>query len=223
MWMVTSWRDFPAGLAGRTERELLAWFSRNVRAGETWLDIGGHYGYTAFALGRLVGSTGRVFSFEPVPATAGCIDLGRLPNNLPHVTVIAVGLGMPDMMSTVRLPVTRGMADSTLGPVATRWSVDIAVARFDWLWPRINGGNSVIHGVKIDVQGMELDVLTGMRESLARHRPHLVVELHRGVDRDAVLALLREAGYGPATSIEPADGELTPAFLDDRSYAFEPA
>jgi hypothetical protein len=115
------------------------------------------------------------------------------------------------------------MADSTLNPGKSQWSVEIAVARFDWLWSRINGGRSTIHGVKIDVQGMELDVLAGMRESLAQQRPRLVVELHRGVDRQAIVGLLREVGYGPATAIEPGRGETAPEFLDDRSYAFEPA
>ena len=68
-WLVTSWHDYPAGLAGRTERALLEWFAQNVHQGETWLDVGAHYGYTTIALGRLVGSHGRVFTFEPVPAT----------------------------------------------------------------------------------------------------------------------------------------------------------
>src|SRR5881628_2781406 len=71
--IVTSWQDYPAGLMGRTERHLLGWFQREVRAEETWLDIGAHYGYTAIALSRLVGAAGRVFAFEPVTSTAGCV------------------------------------------------------------------------------------------------------------------------------------------------------
>ena len=35
--------------------------------------MGAHYGYTALALSRLVGEEGRVFAFEPVPETAGCL------------------------------------------------------------------------------------------------------------------------------------------------------
>lgn len=40
------------------------------------------------------------------------------------------------------------------------------VARFDWLWSRICGYNERIDGVKIDVQGMEIEVLQGMLETL---------------------------------------------------------
>jgi FkbM family methyltransferase len=152
-WLVTSWHDYPAGLTGRTERPLLDWFARNVRVDETWLDIGAHYGYTTIALGRLVGPRGRVFTFEPVPATAGCVDQGRALNHLPQVAVIPMGLGQVETMEFKQLALTRGMADSTLSDTSSSWFVNAAIARFDWLWPAINGGNGTIHGVKIDVQG----------------------------------------------------------------------
>ena len=223
-WLVTSWHDYPAGLTGRTERALLDWFARNVHQGETWLDVGAHYGYTTIALGRLVGPRGRVFTFEPVPATAGCVDQGRALNDLPQVAVVPLGLGSVDTMEFKRLALTRGMADSTLPDIPSSWFVNAGIARFDWLWPAINGGNGTIDGIKIDVQGMELETLEGMREALARWHPRLVLELHAGVSREAVLSLLRQLGYSSeAVAIEPVHGERTPQFLDNHSYAFHPA
>src|SRR5579864_9291336 len=68
----TSWHDYPGAILGRTERPLLKWFQRNVAVGETWMDVGAHYGYTAVALASLVGPSGRVFAFEPVLSTAAC-------------------------------------------------------------------------------------------------------------------------------------------------------
>src|SRR5687768_1358291 len=223
-WLVTSWHDYPAGLAGRTERALLDWFARNVHQGETWLDVGAHYGYTTIALGRLVGPRGRIFTVEPVPATAGCVGQGRGLNDLSQVAVVPLGLGNVDTMEFKRLALTRGMADSTLPNASSSWFVNAGIARFDWLWPAINGGNDEIHGVKIDVQGMELATLEGMRDALARWHPRLVLELHAGVSREAVLSLLRKLGYSSeAVAIEPARGERTPQFLDNHSYAFHPA
>ncbi|OFW03182.1 MAG: hypothetical protein A3I61_01405 [Acidobacteria bacterium RIFCSPLOWO2_02_FULL_68_18] len=224
VWLVASWHDYPAGLTGRTERPLLGWFASHVNTGETWLDIGAHYGYTAFALARLVGPPGRVFTFEPVPATAGCVDQGRVLNRFDQVTVLPFGLGAPDTIETRRLPLTRGMADTTLRPADGSASVLVALARFDWLWPRVCGGNPAIHGVKIDVQGMEIETLAGMTGALARWRPKVVVELHAGVSRERLLALMREAGYSEhAVAVDPVRGEDAPLFLDDRSYAFDPA
>ena len=222
-WLVASWHDYPAGIEGRTERPLLEWFSQHVRAGETWLDVGARYGYTAFALARGVGPGGRVFAFEPVAATAGYAEHGRALNGLTQVTVLPFGLGSPDTIEMRRLPMICGMADSTVD-AASAGAVTTMLARFDWLWPIVNGGEPSIHGVKIDVQGMELEALEGMREALARWRPRLVVELHAGVSRERALALLRELGYSTAAvPIEPARGEDAPLFLDDRSYVFPPA
>ena len=223
VWLVTSWHDYPAGLTGRTERPLLDWFATNVQPGETWLDVGAHYGYTAFALARLVGSAGRVFAFEPVVHTAGCLDHARTLNHFEQVTVLPFGLGAAETLQTHHLPLARGMADSTLSPHSERWFATVPIARFDWLWPRVNDSDGVIHGVKIDVQGMELEALEGMRDTLLRWRPRVVAELHAGVNRERVLELLGSLGYtGNAVPVEPAPGELTPLFLDDRSYVFNP-
>lgn len=222
-WLVTSWHDYSAGLTGRTERALLDWFGHHVRPGDTWLDVGAHYGYTAFAMARLVGPHGRVFTFEPVAATAGYMDRGRELNGLAQITVVPLGLGSPRTLEIRRLPLTRGMADSTLPPGATRRFVTVPVAHFDWVWPLLHGGNPAIHGVKIDVQGMELEVLTGMQDTLRRWRPQVVVELHAGVDRARILSLLREIGYSTAgVPVDPVRDEGTPLFLNDRSYAFDP-
>ena len=218
--IVTSWHDYPAAITGRTERPLLDWFADSIQQGETWLDVGAHYGYTAIALSRLVGQEGRVFAFEPMVTTAGCLGQTKMLNNLPQLTVLPLALGKPQTLELQQLPFVRGMVDSTLEK-KKGFQETILVARFDWLWPQICGGEENIHGVKIDVQGMEIEVLKGMSELLKRFGPKLVVELHRGVDRGELLHLVTSLGYSvPATPIEPTAGEVAPLYLDDRSYAF---
>lgn len=220
-WLVTSWHDYPAGLSGRTERALLDWFATHVQPGDTWLDVGAHYGYTAFALGRIVGPAGRVLAFEPVVASAGCVERGRVLNGLNQVTVLPFGLGEGDHLDVVRLPVTRGMADSTLLPSSGTDAATISIVRFDWLWPLANGGDGRIHGIKIDVQGMEIETLNGMRDALMRWHPRIVLELHAGVSRERVLSLLESLGYSrDAVPVDPLPDEGPPRFADDRSYAF---
>lgn len=224
-WLVTSWHDYPAGLLGRTEGPLLDWFARYVRPGDTWIDVGAHYGYTTFALARLVGGAGRVFTFEPVAATAGCVDQGRRLNGLDQVTVLSFGLGAPETIEMRRLGLRRGMAEDTPRAGATREAfATVPIARFDWLWPRVHGGDGWIHGIKIDVQGMEIEALHGMREALKRWRPRVVIELHAGVSREDVLQLLGDAGYSRnAVAIDAGDGDRAVRLLDDHSYAFHPA
>jgi FkbM family methyltransferase len=236
--LITSWHDYPAAITGRTERPLLEWFAENVKKGETWLDIGAHYGYTAIALSKLVGVTGRVFAFEPMMSTAGCVTQTRQLNKFSQLIILPVGLANPTTLEMRQLPVTRGMVDSTLcrkeggrkkaegrrqkDERQAVWQETIMVARLDWLWPRICGGREQIDGVKIDVQGMEIEVLQGMIETLQRQQPKLVVEIHRGADRDQMLGLIERAGYSRrAVPIEPIEGEVEPQYVNDMSYYFK--
>ena len=153
---MTSWHDYPGGISGRTERRLLDWFRSNVKPGDTWLDVGAHYGYTAIALSRLVGRHGRVFTFEPIVASAGCVAQAGKLNGLTQLTVMPLGLGVPQTYSTLRLPVTRGMADSNdrcrARPMVrgTRLRGSSTGSGL-----HISGGIDAVDGVKIDVQGME--------------------------------------------------------------------
>lgn len=218
--IVTSWHDYPGGILGRTERDLLNWFGSQAKEGETWIDVGGHYGYTAIALSRLVGRTGRVYTFEPVLATAGCLARTRHLNGLGQLMILPFGLGTPETMTHLDVPTLRGMADRANGSSACEESIQIV--RFDWLWPLINGGDDKIDGIKVDVQGMELDVLNGMRTTLKRLQPKLVVEFHEGVDRGEVLTLLKDSRYRdePVPIFDSLPGQG--AILDDHSYAFMP-
>ncbi len=218
--IVTSWHDYPGAILGATERPLLDWFIAHVSRGATWLDVGAHYGYTALALAELVGNRGRVFAFEPAVATAGCLARTRAMNRLPHLAVIPLGLGSQRELKASRLPAVRGMADSTLGSSNPLWET-IYTASLDNLWPTLAPDNGAIDGVKIDVQGMELAVLQGMREVLRRWTPLLIVEFHCGVERRAVLELLQAAGYSTAAEAIDRHGPAIP-FADDQSYVFRP-
>jgi FkbM family methyltransferase len=214
----TSWRDYPGAIRGTTEERLLAWFRNHVHAGETWLDVGAHYGYTALALGRLVGPGGHVVAFEPVMASAGCIAITRQLNEYSHIRIAPFALGSEPGIHSFDLPVYRGMADSTLRQ--GDWTEPLLVTSFDHIWPALSTPGERVHGVKIDVQGMEIEVLKGMRQMLLRDRPKLVVEFHAGVDRKAALDLLASAGYD--TEPQPVEGGNSQAIADDKSYAFEP-
>lgn len=219
LWIVTSWHDYPAAITGRSERPLLDWFASNVMPGETWLDVGAHYGYTAIALSRLVGPTGRVFAFEPMVSTAGYLAQTRRLNRFPQLTVLPLALAAPLSLELKQLPTVRGMVDSTIQGGA--WMETILVVRLDWLWPQICSQQQQIDGVKIDVQGMEIEVLRGMSKTLKTYKPKLIVEVHQGVDRSVLLDLLEASGYRrQGWPIEPKSGEIDPAYHDNRSYAF---
>ena len=216
--IVTSWHDYPAAILGRTERELIGWFARHVRPGDTWLDVGAHYGYTAIALSRFVGPSGRVFAFEPSLSTAGHLARTRRLNGLEQLVVLPLALGATGTIEMQRSATVRGMLDPS-GEAARH--EEMLTASLDWLWPRIRRDEARIDGIKIDVQGMEIDVLRGAVDILKAQAPSLIVEVHPSVSRAALLEVLRSVGYTrPGVAVEPVAGETQPAYVDDRSYFF---
>lgn len=218
--IVTSWHDYPAAILGRTERPLLDYFRQNVKVGETWLDIGAHYGYTAIALCKYVGPSGRVFAFEPMLNTSGCISRTRFLNNLAQLTVIPMALGNSADIAINSLYSVRGMIDSTLQD-SDGFKETFVVSRLDWIWPKIAAGDLRIDGIKIDVQGMELEVLGGMSSIASKYLPKLLIEVHKGVSRTKLLDLVASIGYDKhGTAVEPLPGETDPVYADDRTYLF---
>jgi FkbM family methyltransferase len=216
MRIVTSWHDYPAAIFGYTERKLTDWLLANALAGETWLDVGANCGYTSLALSRAVGPQGRVFAFEPALATAACLEGTARANRLDQLVALPLALSDSPRPVVSRVATERGMIDSQL-PVSAQIEMTAIIAvGLDAIWDGIADGDRVVHGIKIDVQGMELDALRGMRRLLARYRPKIVLEIHRDVPREKVLALLESCGY--LLDNEPIDDTLG-AFADPHSNA----
>jgi FkbM family methyltransferase len=200
MRLYGSWYNYPRAILGSAEKELLAWFTRNVEAGETWIDVGAHYGYTSLALSRQVGESGRVFACEPALGTAGCLALTREANGLKQMIVAPFALGDVTTLSFQgSLEEYLGMARIDPAAAARRAAADRGhpayMVALDWAWPMLCGGDERISGIKIDVQGDEAAVLRGMKETLRAQRPKLVVEYHGNADLDEVLNALESAGY----------------------------
>lgn len=222
-YIFTNWHDYPAAILGTTEKSLVNWFEANVNAGETWLDIGAHYGYTAIALSELVGSEGHVFAFEPMLTSAGCIQHTRKLNNLAQLRIVPAALGNQDALDVEILPTTRGMVDSTIHETTSDWFEQFYVTSLDWIWEKLGNGLP-IHGIKIDVQGMEMETLRGMKQMLELYKPKLIVEVHDGVDRKEFEKLIDELGYVNNYDLidtdQPIDSEYE--LMSNLSYVFMP-
>jgi len=131
-----------------------------------------------------------------------------------------MALGNCADMASESLYTVNGMVDSTLSDT-TGFKESFMVSSFDWLWPRISGPDSRIDGVKIDVQGMEIQLLNGMADTLKRYCPKLLVEIHKGVSRSDLLDVITSIGYLPrGYAVEPLPGESEPIYADDRTYLF---
>jgi hypothetical protein len=94
---------------------------------------------------------------------------------------------------------------------------------FDRLWPRLHGGDNRVHGVKIDVQGAEAYVVSGMRDTLERYKPRLVIEYHSYADLPRFLETLEIVGYSRVGhDVDRPSTQPTSELQHGHNYEFRP-
>jgi len=168
-----------------------ALLNRWVSLGDWVVDVGANVGHYTLEMSRLVGATGRVVAFEPVPRTASLLLANVLAADARNVSVINAALSSNTSVSSMAWPKGAGgvnnyyeaqlAPESQLPPDARVLTVTLDSFRFP----------NRISLVKIDVEGHELDALKGMRSVLTSDKPILVVE---GIASD-VASFLSDFGY----------------------------
>jgi FkbM family methyltransferase len=198
-----------AMLAGSYEPELLDLIRRYVPTGGYCVDVGANVGAVSLAMADQVGPAGQVFAFEPGPFLFGRLTANarRNPRLKPSLTLINLGLsdgpGKLYWNEDANNPGNAGLLERS-GTRVEVTSLDSYFARNPI--PRLDF-------VKIDVEGMEYEVLRGGRETWRTHRPVLYFETLREFESirgfpvlshiERLLAELRYNLYRPG-----ADGAL---------------
>jgi FkbM family methyltransferase len=155
-----------------------------------FIDIGANQGQTLAKL-LSIAPDRQYIGFEPQPACVLHLDEFVRANRLENCAVVPVALS--DSTGLVELSL-RGPVGDSAASMATGHRPDsfytqsrlIPVAEGDAILPDlVRDGISLI---KIDVEGAELEVLRGLRETVRKHRPFVVFEVLNNY-----LAVTREA------------------------------
>ena len=170
------------------ERRVVELLSTAVRPGDRAVDIGAFCGYYTLLMARRVGPTGRVVAFEPLPEHADRVDRNVALNDLDNVVVER--LAVADASGTRRFRAA-GPSSSLMATADDALEVE-AVTIDDYV---AGGRLDRVDVVKIDVEGAEPEALAGMRATLLRDGPLVVVEVNDDGDRSRVEAFLASVGY----------------------------
>jgi FkbM family methyltransferase len=158
-------------------------YQRYARPGSVAVDIGANLGIHALVLSRCVGAEGRVFAYEPIASVYQRLTANLALNGAVNVAAKPYGLG--DRPGTVRFDDHVGEFNIGKGRVDPRGPATIEVRTLDNEMRELNAPISLI---KIDVEGFELAVLKGARETLQRHRPAILFEYNPEAYRLADIA-----------------------------------
>lgn len=165
-------------------------FRQIIKPGMTVLDIGANIGAHTIDLSRAVGVGGMVIAVEPQRILHQMLCANLALNRLDNVRTYQCGAGRgPGTAGVPRLDHTRennfgGVALTNQGEVEP-----VAVIAIDSL------DLPACHFMKIDVEGMEHEVLAGAAATIARHRPFLYVENDRRAKSAVLVEQIRRLGY----------------------------
>lgn len=159
------------------EPETFRFFRENVTPGNTVLDIGGHIGLFAVTTARLVGESGKVFSFEPTPFTRRVLEAVVELNGLSNIVEVRSEAISSERGNTVFYDTgdTISNANSLVRTERSRSEIPITLTSVDDF---VEEKKLKIDCMKIDVEGVELDVLRGARNTFLEHRPAVRLGLH---------------------------------------------
>lgn len=204
-----------------------------LRPGDAFVDCGANLGAYAVPMAERVGRSGRVFAFEPFLHTFQHLTANVALNGLMNVRTVHAALGNStgwrlvsaprmDYFNTLSAMRIDGQMDpeAALGSGITydgeenvqMWALDDYV---ETLRPPL----ASLRLIKIDVEGMELEVVQGARQTILRHLPIIWAENAAYFEKQDVsfIAAMRDVGYACGKS-EAAPQDLICSEAEGRGH-----
>jgi len=178
--------------------------SNLLKEGDIFVDIGANIGYYLLHGSYLVGTTGIVFGFEPIPKNFEFCKKNVELNNLKNVVLYQYALWNEKtektMISPEGFPGNSQMFNGGDGIVVSCITLDSMNIR-----PNL---------IKMDIEGAEPFALQGMRATIKAFKPKIILEMNRlalrngfNLDVDSYWTFFQEVNY--SLNVINPDSSLT--------------
>jgi len=181
---------------GIYEKQQTKFMEKVIKEGDYCFDLGSHIGYFTMFFSKLVGEDGRVFSFEPMKEGYEFQMKSIQKNKFKNVTVFNFALGNEEKEQKAYIFSDSGMAHfdrSILGLEESHESDVFQIKTLDSVKEVAN--LKKLDFVKIDIEGFEYKALLGGRNTVKKHRPNMLIEIHDQKNYKGVYNLLKELDY----------------------------
>lgn len=180
-------------LNGYYEKELLMGMSKLVQnKSGTVLDIGANIGNHTVFFSRVFE---KVISFEPVPRNCWVLKANLHLNQINNVHLVEKGLGNANEKLFFRNdPENTNDRLSRNNPSETPGENRVDVVIGDEELGRLNFTSPILM-IKIDVEGLEPEVIMGLKKTIAFHKPIVYWEAFNKDTVDQSRGLLEKLGY----------------------------
>ncbi|MGC9994376.1 MAG: FkbM family methyltransferase [Terriglobia bacterium] len=182
------------------EMDFIGALRETLRFGDVFYDVGSNAGQFLIAAAKIVGDSGRAIGFEAHPGNYERLLKNVALNQLTNVRAFRVALS--DARGEVQMFGERGTA--TIVPAAARYHQDpptCAVPAVSGDDLRRSEGLPVPKAAKVDVEGAEFAVLSGLAETLSNPACELLCcEVHppllpEGTSPASCFSLVRSLGF----------------------------
>lgn len=190
---------FPEGISGQLfqygylnhEEGLTAFMLRYLKPGMVFFDIGAHFGYYTLLGAELVGYNGQVHSFEPTPNTFQILLRNTTDKTNIKINNIAIWSNDAELLLKDFGLQLSGYNSLCAARLEESESKNIRPQQHrvqaTSLDSYIEHNNVLPDFIKIDAESAEYNILQGMENILARHRPLVCFEVG-DMDLDGVVS-----------------------------------
>lgn len=173
---------------GSYEYEKRIIFEKTVTDGSIVFDIGAHVGFYTLLASVLVGPSGKVFAFEPVPRNLFYLREHLRLNRVTNVKVVEAAIS-----DSTGITFFDEGPSSSMGRISLEGRLKVRVISLDELISQ--GEVPIPHYIKIDVEGAEILVLSGAKLILTNAHPALFLATHGRNIHQQCCQFLASLGY----------------------------
>jgi FkbM family methyltransferase len=151
---------------GVYEKAETIFFQTACREGMTFLDVGANLGYYTALAARAVGPNGKVIALEPDPESFKYLEQTIAANGTENVQAFPVAASDAPAKLPLYISADNRGDNRLYAPGESRPQVEVMAVRADTLLAE--NKIDTVDFIKIDVQGYEPKVISGLRETIAR-------------------------------------------------------
>lgn len=163
-----------APLFGRWEPAMQRIIANVVKEGNVVYDLGANFGLHGMLCSKLIGSTGKLFNFEPLPANLIEINENYKLNNINNYSNI--NKAVSDSIGKIKFSIAKHATQGKIVIGASEGdAMEVEVISLNQF---IDDGNPLPDFIKMDIEGAEGEALRGFSRYIEKSFPLMIIELH---------------------------------------------
>jgi FkbM family methyltransferase len=148
----------------------------SLKPGDIALDIGANIGVHTLRMARAVGATGKVISCEPLPHLIKKLQSNIKLNRLEDI-ITTVNKAVSDFNGLGQMQGSAQSFNQGTGRMEVTGNENVEVNTGDHILDTLNVNSLAL--VKIDIEGHEMKAIRGLKHSIEKYKPRVLIEYDR--------------------------------------------